>query len=353
MFKRALAGLTIATLATLCPQAAPAADLYKGALFTSEETLQVVISAPWREVLRAKDNKGWPATLVVQDPGGKPLTVNLTVERRGISRQRVCDFPPIRLRFDKESVNGTLFQGEGALKLVTHCGEGQRWASYYVLEMAAYRMFNLVTDYSLRVRPMQIRYRDTQRESEPETHFAFVIEDIDELADRHDLVEIEVPSTLPSRLDPLAASRAALFQYMVGNLDWSAIRGPDGECCHNVKLIGAENDPQGDGTPLVPVPYDFDSTGLVDAHYADPPQGLGVRRITTRMYRGYCRHNPQLPATRAEFRALEPEIRAVIANESRLEPRERQKALDYLDEFFAVLAEDQQFEKEITESCRG
>lgn len=341
--------MRILTVIILSLAAAPAwaQDLTKGALFTSNEPLSVEIRAPWRKLVRTDEEKRWPAELTVENPGGEPLDVILTVERRGISRQRVCDFPPIRLRFDKDSVDDTLFDGEGSLKLVTHCADGERWTQYVVLEMLAYRLYNLITDYSFRVRPLVVRYRDSERDDEPETHFGFVIEDIDELADRHDMDELEPRSSHPSNQDPEVSSLVALFQYMVGNLDWSPIAGPDQECCHNVKLIGSE------GGPEYPIPYDFDVTGLVDAHYAVPPEGLGVRSVTTRMFRGYCAHSETLPSARARFLSQQAQLMEVIAAEPRLESGERRVAQRFLEGFFEVLSDDSKYEKQIASKCRG
>lgn len=333
----------------LAAAAASASDLTKGALFTSDEPLTVEIAAPWRQLIRTEKEQAWPATMVVENPGGEPLRVALTVERRGISRQRVCDFPPIRLRFDKDSVEGTLFDGEGSLKLVTHCDDGVRWTQYYVREMLAYRIYNLVSDFSFRVRPLQVRYRDVDQNREPESHFAFVLEDIDELADRHDMKELEPESSQPARLDPVIASQVALFQFMIGNLDWSPTRGPDGSCCHNVKLIGAG--PESDKE--YPIPYDFDVSGLVDAHYAQPPAGMPVRNVRTRLFRGYCRHNETLAAARARFLQLEDEILALMEGEPRLTERNRNFATRYLGSFFDILREDAAFEEQIVSACRG
>ena len=334
-------------LLALAAAPALAQDLSKGALFTSSDTLSIEIRAPWRKFVRVDEEKRWPAELTVENPGGEPLNVVLTVERRGISRQRVCDFPPVRLRFDKDSVDDTLFDGEGSLKLVTHCDKGNRWTQYVVLEMLAYRLYNLVSDYSLRVRPLMVTYRDSEREDDPETHVGFVIEDIDEAADRHDMKELEPRTSHPDRQDPELSSLVALFQYMVGNLDWSSIRGPDQECCHNMKLIGRE------GGLEYPIPYDFDVTGLVDAHYAVPPEGLGVRSVTTRLYRGYCAHEAALPAARARYLSLQTQMMDLIAAEPRLDPGRREEARDYLEEFFEVLRDDGEFEENIASKCRG
>lgn len=320
----------------------------KEKLFSSQQALLVEIQAPWRKLMKREDDTRWPATLLFTDSAGEAHSVNLTVERRGISRQRVCDFPPIRLRFDKESVKGTIFAGEGALKLVTHCAKGQRWTQYYIREMLAYRIYNLLTDYSFRVRPMQVRYRDTDRNKEPDENFAFVIEDIDEVADRFDLVELDLEFTRPGRLDAETASLMSLFQFMIGNLDWSPLKGSE-SCCHNAKLIGNE----AAEPPLIPVPYDFDASGIVDAHYAVPPNQLGLRSITTRLFRGYCVHNDTLPAARALVQSRKQEIMALVQNETRLTPRKRDDTLEYLEEFFEIMDDDEAFQEEIVAACRG
>jgi hypothetical protein len=325
------------------------ADLSKGSLFASEAALEVEIRAPWRKLTREKEEKPWPASLTVTGSQGETLSVDLTVERRGITRQRICDFPPIRLRFDKNSVDGTLFDGEGSLKLVTHCDRGDRWTQYYVTEMLAYRIYRLISDYSFRVRPLRVRYFDVDREKGDEEQFAFVIEDVDEVADRHDLDELELPSTRPERLEPRAASQMALFQFMIGNLDWSALRGPDQSCCHNTKLIGSDAEDEA----IIPIPYDFDVSGFVDAHYAMPPDKLPVRSVRTRLYRGYCIHNPTLLEARAQFLALQADILGVVSNEPRLDERNRRQSLDYLASFFEILGDDTAFDAAVLSECRN
>ena len=339
--------LCLATVLVSLPSAAQ--EQSGPGLFDSAQPLVVVINAPWRKLIRKKDDTQWPATLDMTGPDGVSRSIKLTVERRGISRQRVCDFPPIRLRFDKESVEGTIFQGEGALKLVTHCDDGEKWTQYYVLEMLAYEIYNLITDYSFRVRRMNVKYNDVDRTDKPEPHFAFVIEDVDELADRHDLDELDLPFVRPNRLDSTTASQLGLFELMIGNLDWSAIKGPDQSCCHNVKLIGKGPDID----PVIPVPYDFDSAGFVDAHYAQAPDGLGVRSVTTRLYRGYCASTDTMPTVRRQILDLEPRILGIIREEPRLNDRSRRQATDFLSEYFDILRDDKAFAENVTEKCRG
>ena len=321
----------------------------KEKLFKSDQTLQVRLRAPWSDIVRnSKNQDPYPATIEFSDSQGQPHSIPLTVQRRGLTRQTVCDFPPVKLRFEKEAVKGTIFSGQKSLKMVTHCDKGSRWEQYYLKEMLAYRMYNLITERSFRVRPLSITYIDSEKNSTDEPRFAFLIEDDSDVAKRNNLKTLDIRLIQPRQLESLDGSRLALFQFMIGNVDWSALKGPGvRDCCHNAKLIGLD-----ENSPLYAVPYDFDASGLVDAHYAAPNAGLPIREVTQRLYRGYCVHNPTLETARREFLAQEQAILGLVTGESRLNSRSIKVATRYLEEFFDILKSDSQFNKNIIQRCR-
>lgn len=340
-------------LALSLPLSAATDDSSKAAdsvpLFRSSDTLELSISAPWHRITRDEDNQApYPATMTFVDGNGQTRAIQLTVERRGITRQRVCRFPPIKLRFEREDVADTLFAGNKSIKMVTHCDSGRRWDQYYIKEMLAYQIYNLITDRSFRTRPLTISYHDSERDETDAPHFAFLIEDDKLVAKRNGLKTSDAVSLRPDDLDSLQSSRLALFQYLIGNLDWSVLSGPEeDDCCHNSKPIAATG-----GLPVYALPYDFDSSGLVDAHYAAPPSNLPIRYVTQRLYRGFCAHNNTLTQARAEFIALESDIINVINSDTRLRERSRKRARNYLEDFFTVLADDSKFQRKITSECR-
>ena len=319
-------------------------------LFSTNETLQVKMVAPWKEIERKEDFQGaYPGSVTFTDDLGQEVSLELTAERRGVTRQRVCKFPPIKLRFEKPEVKGSTFRGQKSLKMVTHCNKGAVFPQYYLKEMLAYRMFNLITDFSFRVRPLSVTYVDSKNGKETGPLFAFLIEDDGDLAKRNKQKKIDIAKTTPRRLEAEQASNMAMFQFMISNLDWAATSGPKTkECCHNAKLVG--QDPETD--PIYPVPYDFDSSGLVDAKYAAPPQGLPVQRTTQRMYRGFCMHNSTMPETRARFLEQEQAIYDLVENESLLSGKMKKKAVGFLGDFFEILKDDQKYQKEIIDECR-
>ncbi|MGD8347504.1 MAG: hypothetical protein PVI83_09680 [Lysobacterales bacterium] len=321
-------------------------------LFESDANLEITLSADWRELIDNEANQdAYPATLEYSDPQGERHSHELTVERRGVKRQDACEFPPIRLRFDKEAVRDTMFRGQKSVKMVTHCRRSDRYDQYYILEMMAYEMYNVITDYSFRVRPLTVRYVNSGPGDFDETRFAFLIEDDSDVAKRNDLKKYTTDRLGPASLDPVTASDMALFQYMIGNVDWSPLIGPDPEeCCHNVKLVAPRPLEQGD--LIQPVPYDFDSSGLVNPPYAEPPDNLGIRSVTQRVYRGYCAHNGELENARRKALDRKTDILAVLDSDERLSDRSRKKAAKYLDKYFDILEDEKDFDRLIVRNCR-
>jgi hypothetical protein len=318
-------------------------------LFESNETFTMTLSAPWRDIVRnAKVQDPYPATMQFTDSLGTAHNLPLTVERRGITRQVVCKYPPIKLRMDKEAMKGSSFRGQDELKLVTHCDKGDRWEQYYVKEYLAYRFFNEITERSYRAKPLLITYVDSESGDVDEPRFGFLIEDISDVAKRNELVKEDAPEIKRSQLDKLHASRVALFEYMISNVDFELLSGPkDDKCCHNARLIGTE-----DSTVISPIPYDFDSSGFVDAHYAVPNDFLGIRAVTQRLYRGYCAHNDTMEAARQEYIAKEADIMGLISGETRLHPRTAKTATKFVGEFFETIKNDKDYQKKIIGKCR-
>lgn len=321
-------------------------------LFEVNSEMKVTLSGPWREIKKnIKKDALYPVQFTYTGTDGQQHSFDAEVAPRGITRRlRVCDFPPLKVHFNKEAMKGTEFRGNKSLKLVTYCNTNSKYEQYYVKEFLTYRIYNLLTDYSFRVRPMTIEYVDSERDAKPITRFSFFIEDIDDVAKRNDMEKLAVPSTPYRALDPATTNIMSLFQFMIGNLDWAATSGPkeDG-CCHNSRLIGTGNN----AVPKFGVPYDFDSSGLVNAHYAAPPVQLHMRNIRQRLYRGFCSNNDQLPRSVALLNEKKPDILALFEQNEHLRDGIRKDALRYLEGFYEILNNPKNFDRYITDKCRG
>lgn len=321
-------------------------------LFSDTTELKVTLSGPWRNIQRnVKKDALYPAKLTYTGADGQQQTIDVEVAPRGISRRLdVCKFPPLKIHFDKEKVKGTEFRGNKSLKLVTYCQANRKYEQYYIKEFLVYRIFNLFTELSFRVKPLMIEYTDSVKTGDSITRFGFLIEDIDDVAKRNDMEKLTIPKVPIKQLDPVMSSQFSLFQYLIGNLDWAATGGPsEVRCCHNSRLIGKD----ANENPKYGIPYDFDSSGLVNAHYAAPPDGLRVRNIRQRLFRGFCGHNDTLDQVAVQFREKKSGIFALFEDNPHLTDKTRDKAIAYMEDFYTVLNDPKRFKKELTDKCRG
>jgi hypothetical protein len=337
---------------------AGAASAAPSRLFTDDAPLQMTISGPFPALVAASKSGAnpYPGTLTLSDAGGPAQTFAVTLKPRGHFRRTSggCKFPPLWLEFDKGAVKGTALHGQHKLKLVTYCRDAADYEQRIVLEYLAYRMYNVLTPMSFRVRAAQVTYRNSGG-TDSVTRFGFLIEDIDDVADRNDRDKLEALThqIKVTQLDAHAAARAALFEYMIGNLDWEFLAAPAGDdCCHNARPIAARDATVASASAVVPVPYDFDYSGLVDAPYAGPPPGTTIERLTERLYRGYCFSNGEIASAAAEFKAQRGAMMAVINSEPRLTGAFRGKAVKFLDGFFATLDDPAKLTRQTIGHCR-
>lgn len=326
--------------ASLLLLAAPPAGAQEGQdkttrLFADDTIIDLAIDGPVREIARKSEvsTDAYPATLAT---GGEILSVE--VSARGISRRRKdkCSFPPLRIRFTTKPEETSLFHRQGSIKLVTHCNDNTRFEQYALREYAAYRLYNILTPESLKVRLARITYRDSGKVVT--TRLGFLIEDGDDAARRLGMKEVDTGNIRVAALNREDGARYALFQYMIGNTDWAMDAGPDpADCCHNSRLFGAAKDARSN---LTPVPYDFDNAGLVDAPYAMPHEKLRARDVKVRIYRGYCAFNDSLAAEIVRFRDARPAMEAELGRIPELDERTLGAMTRYLGGFFDGVARD-------------
>lgn len=302
-------------------------------LFASDAPLALTIKGPIGALIVSRERGGRAATLSVA--GGESLAI--TLSPRGITRRAkdVCTFPPLRVEFAAPPAANSLFAGQRRLKLVTHCRPAEAFQQYPLLEYAAYRLYERLTPLSFRVRLATIDY--VADDGAPYARrVGFFIEDIDDVAARNGRERARTGDRIGSGV--LAAqdsARFAVFSYLIANLDWSMSAGPAGEgCCHNARLLAG---PAG----YIPVPYDFDFAGLVDAPYAVPPNAIPLANVRVRRYRGYCRHNAAATALAAELVGRRAELLATLAATPGLDPRARGKASAFLSASLDELAQPQ------------
>jgi hypothetical protein len=322
-------------------------------LFASDSILQLRIEAPFSDLIRAAPNStaAFDAKLIVIAPAAETLAIKLAP--RGISRRttEACDFPPLRIEFKDKPGPDSLFKGQKQLKLATHCRADFSYQDYGLLEFVAYRLNTVLTPLSFRVRLAEIDYVEARSGSVRIHRRGFLVEDEGEMAERNGLKQIKLPKIDRGQLNGEATARSDLFQYMIGNQDWSDVAAPSGmHCCHNVKLLGKEAT---SASELVPVAYDFDSTGLVNPPYALPPVNVPIRTVRARFYRGYCQFNVQASAAAQDILAKRDQLLGIIDSTPALTTRSKNSTRQYLQDFFDEISDPGKFKQHILDRCRG
>ena len=340
----------IAVAAVTSPCIAAGNDAATQPLFETNEVLRVQIEAPFTTVMRDRSSDQYQDGLfhVITESGTRE-TLELKIRTRGNYRRKAehCEFAPLRLNFSKNQVSGTVFDGQDKLKLVTHCDHsGRAYEQSVLLEHLAYRILNELTSLSFRVRLLQVDYIDTDRDNKSRTKYAFLIEDDEALYRRIGMQFAEIESASAEQLGPQQTALIGVFHYLIGNTDFSTLRGAAGEfCCHNIALV------RGTGTELLPIAYDFDLSGLVDAPYATPNPKLKIEKVTQRLYRGFCIHNEQLEGSIAVLSEKRHAIAMLVEEQEGLLKASRQTATRYIDKFYDRLSSDSGIERNLIRVC--
>ncbi len=328
--------------------AAPSLAAGEKPLFASPDAIHVSLQAPLQKLIQDREFQGSiPGTLT--EPSGQALPIALSLRGHVNRTHDVCEFPPLRVQFTAPPPATSAFAGQKKLKLVTHCRNNPSNQQYILLDYSAYRMYNLLTPHSFRVRLADVDYRGA--DGRPIiARLGFFIEDEGDVAKRNGMREVKAADRIPVEyLSAADAARYALFEHMIANHDWSMRAGPPGEaCCHNAKLIGL---PSTGAT--IPVPYDFDFSGLVNAPYATPPAELDISDVRQRVYRGYCIYNADVVAAARQLRAEHQQILGVLSAIPELEPSTRQRAASFLEKFFADIGSDADVGAKVINRCVG
>ena len=312
-------------------------------LFASDEPLVLTLVADFAAIRRDRDEdpRERPALLLL--PGGDTLEADLR-PRGHFRRDPVfCSFPPLRVDVEQGSAEATAFQGQDKLKLVVPCRpDWDAYEGYVLREALLYRVYGLLTDVAFQVRLARITFVDTAREMEPLTRFAFFIESEEALARRVGGQLLDIPEGKILRgdlLHPGASTRVAIFQFMIGNTDWADAR------VHNVTLLGRDGN-------VIPVPYDFDLSGVVDAEYARPARELPIATVRQRLYMGWCWPDLDEQEGLRPFLDARPRIEALVGDYAHLDPGARTDVLEFLSGFFEAVATPERGRQRMFRDCQ-
>lgn len=312
-------------------------------VFAVDTPLEMTIRTDIRALLRdrGEERADHEGVVRLSRPDGGIDSASIELRTRGVFRRRpsVCPFPPLRLSIGRRAGRGTPFEGERRIKLVTHCRNSDQYEQYVLQEYLIYKAYALLTDLSLRTRLARVTYEDAAGREKPVTRYAILIEDEDRLAARHRMEVLKDTGTHIARLDPTQTVFMAVFQYFIGNTDWSI------RALHNIVLF---TDSAG---RVFPLPYDFDWAGVIATRYAVPDTSLPIRSVKERLYSGYCGVPEDFEPVFARFRQHRAAIDALYDLQP-LERDQREKARRYYAEFYRLIDDPARVRREMLKLCQ-
>jgi hypothetical protein len=310
-------------------------------LFESNTPLAVTFSADFGALAKERGTKKdtLPGTLTVVGGAGDSVTLKVQVYTRGHYRLKICQYPPLKIVFDRNQVAGTVFANQKGLKLVGQCRSGRAYANYLLEEHLIYRAYNLLTDKSFRTRLALVTYVDANPKHAPETRYAFFLEDDDRMA-RRNHATVYPSGVNQGEADDDQMALFAVFQYMIGNTDWAV------SAQHNVVVL------RDSGGTFYPVPYDFDWSGVIWPPYANPDPSLNLINVRQRTFRNSQCYIPQiLERLFTQFNAQKDSIYTLYRAQEGLEPKRVKQTLDYYDDFYHTINDAGATRREFINGC--
>ena len=295
--------------------------------FSAVEPLEITLTSDFKKLrLQKKKDVYQPAYFTVRLSSNEIVSDSVRIYARGEFRRQHCQMPSLMISF-KGKKNAVL-KGLKKLKMVCGCSSSANDERLVLMEYLAYKIYNLLTDMSFQVRLVQMNYQDVNNKIKPYTQYAFFIEDVDDMAARNNCKEYQ-KAARALYSNRYQTSMMTMYQYMIGNLDWSI---PN---YHNIKLIQPLNDST--AYPYI-VPYDFDFSGLVNAPYAFPNQEMfAVENVTDRFYRGQPRTPEEIEVLLQIYKSKKEKIIALIQNFETLNENDRKTMVNYIEDFYKTI----------------
>ena len=283
------------------------------------------------------------AELIYQFDDSSSIRHKVKLKTRGEYRKKFCTIPPFWLNIKKSKIESNDLDGVKKVKVVTHCKNSERFNDYLMKEYLVYKLYNIISPYSFRVRLIRMVYIDTGRNNKTTENWAFAIEPEKLLAKRLDARFIENDRLAMSTVNSGIMDELALFQYMIGNADYS-ITGR-----HNIKIIRFHGEgPVGN----IPIPYDFDYTGFVNTSYAIPGENLGIENVRERYFLGPCRNKAVHQTVVDELNGHKQDLIDIMEQCEYISLRQKIYAVKYIESYFSESEATKFIEWSLKSTCR-
>ena len=308
---------------------------------SQDSAIDIALTLDWKTLGRKKKDKAYlPAVISMRYPGADSLSLPMKVRTRGHMRLEICSQPPLKLKFAKEELARLYLSDHNEVDLVHPCHSGELYEQMILKEYLAYKLYQVISPVSFNVQLIRLKHLDAEGSESMEDTYAFLVEHTEELVERIGGREHNVPVISQHAVDRKALLRVCLFQYMIGNTDWYVKNR------HNLEFIVVPGH-----SLLVPVPFDFDYSGLVNAPYAAHHESIDLPSVTIRYYQGRCESDEEVNMAIREFMEKKEELLRTCDQIQGLNARTAQQAKAYLQDFFEIIEHPKKVENSIIRHC--
>ena len=304
--------------------------------------LELTLRTDTKQLIKKKYKEEWQEVDVkFVSKNEELLQYKAKLRTRGNIRKEVCYYPPLKLKFNKEWLKEKgLDSTFNDLKLVLKCRKGTNYHKLILKEYLSYQLYAALTEYSFKTQLISLKILDSKEERKAIESIGFLIENQDEMAARLN-GRCTKPVIMRSKsIDTKQWAFLSLFEYMIGNTDWAMPNS------HNVRYIVTRTNDK-----VIPIAYDFDYCGLVNAPYAVHRESINIEEITTRYFLGSCQINNQLAQHLPLFLDKKESLYKIVNDFDLLPAKDRQNIIQYLDQFYSIISSPKQFKRKILDNC--
>jgi len=309
---------------------------------SKEEILEISIETNFDTIFTHKNKivKYIPGKITLNHKDEEATTLKIGLRPRGKYRRRICDVPPMRVKFKKKGLKKIGLTGKyNSLKLVTHCRGEDKDAKFNIFkEYLIYQIYSLHSEYSLKAQLVKIKYIQSGTEKKLFSGYGFFIENADELAHRLDATIIEKMGARPDSLVKFECNVHSLFQCMIGNADWSLFS------FRNIKFLKLNSKDK-----LCVFPYDFDFSGFVNAAYAIPNPDYKLKSIKDRVFLGKIYSEEEMQKAADHFLKHKDATIQLCKDFKKLPKYQRKEIIKYLKSFYKILESKEPLNEKLVE----
>ncbi|MGM5470727.1 hypothetical protein ACS386_10675 [Flavobacteriaceae bacterium LMO-SS05] len=314
-------------------------------IFLNQDILPIKLSYSIKEIKKSTNDSTYIDSNLDYQLDGTWQVLPVSLRRRGNNRLKNCYFPPLKVKIKKSISKLTPFEAHKNLKIVLPCLLQKDANDNIIKEYLAYKFFEIISPYYFKTRLLDIDFEEI-KSNKTKAHQlkGILVEDDKVVAKRFDGKVYDRPMH-PKNQEALSSIRNALFQYMIGNTDFSQAYQ------HNIKVIYINKE-------MVPIPYDFDMSGFVNCGYAVVSQiqgeSLSLNSVRDRKYRGFARELSLFEQVRLEFINNKSKFLSILDDHASFfdDPREFNTARDYILSFFDIMVHTEKFKSEILDQAR-